>query len=362
MTPAPIRWALREGVARIRHVGAVPPRSATGTVARVYAAAEREFGLLPPPLALHSPEPALLAASWLLLRETLLVEGRVDRATKEAVAAAVSLRNACPYCVEVHGAVLGGVHGHADASALAADRIDDIGDGALRAAATWARTGGPGTPPPVAPEDLPELLGVCLTFHHLNRMAHVFLGPSPLPPAVPRAARRTTLGVLGHVLRPAALRGVRPGLHLDLLPPAELPGDLSWAAPDPLLAAALARACRAVEAAGRRVLPDACRAAVAAALTAHPEGTAGLLLDEAAMLDAVPEADRPIARLALLTALAPHRVGDAVVEAFRRRRPAAADLVGAATWAAFTAARQATAASVRTAVQEKTPAPPRGDP
>jgi hypothetical protein len=60
-------------------------------------------------------------------------------------------------------------------------------------------------------------------------------------------------------------------------------------------------------------------------------------VDEAvAPLDA---ADRPLAALALLTALPSYRVDRAVVEEFRARRPTDADLVGAAAWGAFSVAR-----------------------
>ena len=50
--------------------------------------------------------------------------------------------------------------------------------------------------------------------------------------------------------------------------------------------------------------------------------------------------DQPLAAFALLVALAPHQVDPSVVAAFREHRPADEDLVGAAGWAAFTAARR----------------------
>ena len=106
-----LRAARRSSLAQIRHVAPVRPDAATGLVGRVYDQVERDFGMLAPPVALHSPAPAVLAASWLMLRETLIATGKVDRATKEAVGTAVSLGNTCPYCVEVHSATLGGLAG-----------------------------------------------------------------------------------------------------------------------------------------------------------------------------------------------------------------------------------------------------------
>ncbi len=190
-TPAPFRWALRDAARRARYVTPVPARAATGPVARVYAAAEREFGLLAPPLALHSPEPRVLAAAWLLLREALLADGGPSRAVKEAVAAGVSLANECPYCVEVHGAVLGGVldgPAAADAAAVAEGRLDDVADPLLRGVTRWAAGRGP-LPAEVPAEHVPQLRAVLLAFHHLNRVVTVFLGDSPLPPALPGRAR-----------------------------------------------------------------------------------------------------------------------------------------------------------------------------
>src|SRR5262249_1944088 len=58
---------------------------------------------------------------------------------------------------------------------------------------------------------------------------------------------------------------------------------------------------------------------------------------EVASLD---DADRPLAAFALLTAVAPYQVDTSIVESFRARRPTDAELVGAAGWAAFTAARR----------------------
>src|SRR5258708_30616917 len=106
MRNALMRRALRRSTAQIRHISPVPPGSATGQVAAVYAQVERDFGMLAPPVALHSPAAGPLAACWVMLRETLVARGVADRAAKEAVAAPVSLRNPRPHLVPLHTPVL----------------------------------------------------------------------------------------------------------------------------------------------------------------------------------------------------------------------------------------------------------------
>ena len=338
MTPAPFRWALRGGIARTAHLTPVPAGAATGVVADVYRALEREFGLLAPPVALHSPDPVLLGVAWTLLREVLLVTGRVGRAEKEAVAAGVSLANACPYCVEVHSAVLGGLHDRSDARALGAGRVDDVTDPGLRELAGWARSGAGSPPGP--PERVAELVATAAVFHYVNRMVAVFLGDSPLPDALPAHAAGTASAVLGALMAPTARMSLAPGDGLGLPPgppPGPGPADLAWARPRPHLHRTLVRCAAAVESAGERVLHREERAAVRAALAAHatepPPGRDW-------QADALGDGPTAAARLALLTALAPHRVGPAEVDAFRAAHgPRDADLVAVTAWAALTAAR-----------------------
>ncbi|HEY0697362.1 MAG TPA: carboxymuconolactone decarboxylase family protein, partial [Micromonospora sp.] len=100
----PVLGAL--GLTQIRYVSAVRRGRATGLVARVYKQMEVDFGVLAPPVALHAPAPETIAAAWMLLRETLIVPGVAPRAAKEAVATAVSLGNACPYCATIHNNAL----------------------------------------------------------------------------------------------------------------------------------------------------------------------------------------------------------------------------------------------------------------
>src|SRR5262245_37516093 len=101
----PVLGAL--GLTQIRHIAAVRRGVATPPVARVYQQMEAEFGVLAPPVALHAASPDVLAATWVLLRETLIVPGTAPRAAKEAVATAVSMGNACPYCATIHNHSLG---------------------------------------------------------------------------------------------------------------------------------------------------------------------------------------------------------------------------------------------------------------
>src|SRR5262249_32328605 len=97
-----------------------------------------DFGILAPPFSLHLPVPDLLCAFWAMFRETVLGP-RVDRAAKEAVAAAVSAINACPYCVDAHTTMLDAAGRRGAAEAIAAGRFDDIADPDLRSVAAWAR-------------------------------------------------------------------------------------------------------------------------------------------------------------------------------------------------------------------------------
>lgn len=270
MTSLFARVARRMALPHIRHLPTLAPPAATGLVAQVYDQVERDFGMIAPPVALHAPAPRALAASWLILRETLLSDGLVDRAAKEAVAAATSLGNRCPYCVEVHGTTLAGLLRDADALAIAEDRIDEVTDPRLRALARWARHTGdprPGDPsPPVfPPEQGPELIGVAVTFHYFNRMVNVFLRRSPLP-AVPGAVLGAVRGGAARVMGRLASAGHRPGASLDLLPPAPPAADLGWASGRTHVSDAMARACAAVDRLAEETVPEPVRRLVVAAL------------------------------------------------------------------------------------------------
>lgn len=335
-----VRTALRRTLSQIRHVTPVHPRQARGLVADVYRQAERDFGLLAPPLALHSPAPANLAASWAMLRESMVADGVVDRSDKEIVAAAVSQANSCPYCVEVHGATLWGLTRNADADAVAAGTPDAVRDPATRALQAWA-VGGPWPAGrPVAHSA--ELTGVAVSFHYLNRMVSVFLGDSPLPLSVPATARGRARHVLGAIMGRSA-RGGRPGEALALFDGPAGP-EPAWAAGSPTIARAFGHAAAAIGAGAS--VPESVRALVTAELAAWDGAPVGLsrrwVEDAVAGLSV---ADQAAGRLALLTAKAAYQVDDDVVATYQRTRPSDATLDAAlvelTSWAALTAASQA---------------------
>ncbi|GAA2597089.1 carboxymuconolactone decarboxylase family protein [Actinomadura fulvescens] len=351
MTSLFVRAARRGAQEQIGHVSLVRHEAARGRVAEIYAQLERDFGILAPPVILHSPAPAMLAAAWMMLRETLVATGRADRAAKEAVAAAVSLGNSCPYCVEVHSMTLHGlVRGH-DAEAIARDRLIEIREPRIAAIAEWARRSGEKGPsgrdtPPFLPALGPELIGVAVVFHYYNRMVNVFLGDTPFPDRTPARVRRGLKRLIGRYMAPGASNFHEPGASLGLLPGGPLPEDFGWAKANGMVADAFARSATAIDEAGKRVVPASVRDLLAAELEAwdgRPPGLGRGRFDDA--VAGLPAADRPAGRLAMLTAMASYRVDQAVIDAFRRDDPADARFVEFVSWAAFTAARRAGALS-----------------
>lgn len=340
------RTAAGRGLAQIRHVSPVRRSAAPDLVASVHAQVERDFGMLAPPVGLHSPAPGPLAASWLILRETLIAAGLVGRAAKEALAAAVSIGNTCPYCVDVHTAVLHGLVRGRDGLAIAENRVDSLADPDVREAVAWARASGTREAAarhrgPWQAGQVPELIGVAVTFQYFNRMVHVFLPDSPIPAQVPAAARGVLWRLLGRFMWPSARSRHQPGASLDLLPAAQLPADLCWAAGADHIAGAFARATAAIEAAGARSVPGPVRDLVTARLAGWNGQQAGLsrawVNDAAAGLVS---AERPAGRLALLTALASHQVDQSVIDEYRATRPGDDALVELTSWASFAAARR----------------------
>jgi AhpD family alkylhydroperoxidase len=336
------RAARRGARMQIRHLSPVSPDGAEPLVGRVYAQVEEDFGMLAPPVSLHAPVPGLLAASWVMLRETLVAAGHADRTAKEVVAAAVSLGNGCPYCVDVHGSTLYGLTRAEDATAVAEDRLGEVGDARLRAIAGWARTAGrpSASPPPFPAEQIPEFAGVAVVFHYLNRIVNVFLTASPFPDQVPAGVRPRMRRLAGRMVGPSARRFCPPGASLDLLPEAPLPGDLSWAAGTPHVAGGLARSAAAIDAAGAVAVPGSVRELTLTRLAAwdgEPPGLSRGWVEDA--VAGLPAGDRAAGRLALLTAMASYQVDEPVVAELRRDRPDEATLLGLTSWAAMAAAR-----------------------
>jgi AhpD family alkylhydroperoxidase len=339
------RKAFHRTLAQIRYVRPVKPGAAQGLLAAAYAQVERDFGMLAPPIALHSPAPQTLAASWLMLRETLVVPGLASRGAKEATAAAVSLANTCPYCASVHAAVLGAVTDGPEAAAIADDHIDAVADPSLRDVAAWARASGQreasgAGEPPFPAEQMPEFAGVVVTFHYLNRMVNIFLGESPLPQNAPARLRGGLMRMTGKMMLALGARSPAAGDALDLLPEAPLPGDLSWASGNPGIAGALARAAAAIEAAGAHAVPGPVRDLVLSQLGAwdgRPRGLSRGWVDDAAAT--LPPTHRAAARLALLTAMASYQVTPSDIEDFARTEPGDQALVELTSWASMSAAR-----------------------
>lgn len=347
MSGKPIGSVLGQlGLTQIRYVTPVRPKAAEALASRVYGQVERDFGVLAPPVALHSPVPEIMAASWIMLRESLVVPGNVDRVAKETVATAVSAGNTCPFCVTIHGSTLAGLTGMVGALAVAGDHAGSLADPRLRGLAEWAtacrtETGALRHGAACPADEAPELIGTAVLLHYLNRMVNVFLREVPLPPRVPRIVLKPVMRVVSGLIQKASTGSLAAGASLDMLPPTAPPGDLSWAAANPVLADGFARAFAAIDAAGTRFVAEPVRELVLAELAGWHGENRGL--SRAWVADAVSglsASHRTAGRLALLIAIASYQVDQSVIAAHRLTQEDDQALIALASWASLAAARR----------------------
>jgi AhpD family alkylhydroperoxidase len=313
-----------------RYTEPLPAKSATGTVAEVYAQIALDFGIAEPvTFAVLSCAPELLAPTWALMRESLIA-GAGSRTGKELVALGVSLANKCPFCVDAHTVLLHATGDHALAERLARGEQPHHEEHA-RLLAWGQHTRVPGSalaPYPFPREHAPAYLGTALTFHFINRIASALLTENLLPAGAQRfrAVRSLTGRALARTVRRSARSGTALAL-LDRIDPGEAP---AWAGGTPvgLAYAALLRAAMS----GAGLLDTDDHHIVEQTLQdwdgTHPPLTLAGFPDRR---------ERPAARLALLAALAPYRITDEDVAAWRRPEHTDHCLVHLVAYGAFMA-------------------------
>ncbi|MER6128000.1 carboxymuconolactone decarboxylase family protein [Streptomyces sp. NPDC001795] len=311
-----------------RYTRPLPPKSATGRVAEVYAQISRDFGIdRPPTFVVLSSAPEILAPAWALMRESLIA-GAGSRTGKELAALGVSLANKCPFCVDAHTMLLHATGDHALAERLARGERPQNEEHAR--VLDWGRaTRVPGAvlePYPFPSEHAPAYLGSAFAFHFINRIVSALLTEQLLPGNAQRF--RAVRSIAGRAVARTVRRPATPGAALALL---DGPGPApAWAA-GTTVGPAFA-ALRSAAAAGAGLLDADDQALVRETLRtwdgAHPP----------VVLRGFPHRrERPAARLALLAALAPYRITEEDVAAWRRPEHTDHCLVHLVAFGAFAA-------------------------
>lgn len=285
-----------------RYTSPAPPKSATGTVADVYAQLSSDFGIeRASTFVVLSSAPTLLTGAWAVLRESLLA-GRASRTGKEVVAAGVSLANRCPFCVNAHTVLLHATGDHRLAETILRGEQPD--DPEHRRLLAWGKD--MRATPPFPPAEAPEYIGTALAFHFINRIVSALLTEDMLPAGAQKY--RVVRSAAGRSLSRTVRRELVAGSSLALL---ETEGPAPrWAADTPIGTAFGALRTAALAGAGLLSDEDAARLREA---VAGWDGVTPLPLTG----DGLPDrADRPGLRLALLAARAPYRITDEDVAAW----------------------------------------------
>ena len=297
-------------------------------------------------LTSRSQVPELMAAIWMAGRETMLVEDKVDRTTKDALCAVLSQINDCPYCEDMLVSLVhaGGEHGVA--SDIITKKERDISDPEFRAAIEWlqAITNPESTPvwQPFGPEQLPEVIGTLMAMSDINRFSHIVMEDSPVSSLFgDHAGKAMQLRLFGTELTSTRRVPLKPGDSLSLLPAASLPYDMSWAAPNPRVADAIGRYAATVERMAEPVISPEVSSRVAESLQAWngetmPISRAWVEPEVAGLADR----DAAIARLSIVLAKSPYQVDVKLAETVLKYEPDEDRFIRILAWASFSGARR----------------------
>lgn len=298
---------------RTRYIKPVSYAESAGHVREVYDQIIDEYGL-GGPFFVTSVSPPVLAATWGLLRTSLL-SSPLPRPSSEVIAAAVAQAETCPFCVDVHSELASG-GGESETAVLVA--AGDWGAMATRSSesdllALWARdfVRGTASAPPVDDQQVPYAISVALLFVHVTSLVTIFqldglvagFGGSRTIDRVMKRYMRKSLSKRMYLKRSSS--EVSPGPTFD--------GDLfegyAFADDEPILAQALSRLDHAAAAVGAAVLSPQAQDVILATLGGKPSTATSLdlrFIDDAIAI--LPNEERGAARLALLAGTAPYRI------------------------------------------------------
>lgn len=329
---------------QIKYLKSVAPDKAEGKLADIYQQVRRDFQLVPP-ITLFSPDVELLTGLWAISRESQIASGVVSRQDKEAIAAAVSSINTCSYCVDAHVGMLHGVAGHDVANAILEGNTDTVADPHTTMLIEWALASK--TPqskllanPTFSSKQAPEIIGTALGYHFINRMVSIFLSSSPLPVNTKsRAMRKMATRIFGATAgKSIANKQVDAGESLAFLAEADLPEKFAWSKASPHISKAFAGFSVAMDAAGKKHVPNEVSYLLQTHLSQwHGEdmGLSRQWLED--VINSLDDHYKNIARLVFLTAFTPYQVDESIILAFRKQNPFDNELLAVTCWASYAA-------------------------
>lgn len=332
---------------QVRYITPILPRNVEGRTKEIYKQIRKDFQLVPP-LTLFSPSEELLAGVWSIWRESQFAVGKVDRLITEMIASTVSKLNTCPYCVDAHSGMIHALSEHQVVSALYQNKNEMIKDNKLRKIVEWSQaTRNPDAKiilsPPFSRKEAPEIIGTAIVYHFINRMANIFLEPSPLP--VPKnwtRIKKTALIIFGAtVAKRIVKRKPKSGESLQFIHYADLQPDLTWAKDDADIAAAFSSFSMIIDNLKLTGLTDTGRSLIQQSIQSwrgEDMGLSSAWVND--ILEQMVDEDKIAGELALLTALAPHQVSKNIISNFQSRYSDDVALLNITAWASFTSAKR----------------------
>lgn len=324
----------------IRYLKKPDPKTKHPLARKVLDQSAREFQVAPP-VTIHISDPDLMAGLWSATREAYVVNAK-GRAKREAVAAAVSALNECPYCVTVHASMFASTGADARQLSNPSELPPDIAAAHKWAAATLAPDSDILHSHQIPPHETAQIFATAVLYHYINRVVSVFLEDSPvaLPGMMTGAGQKITHASFKFFGRRITKINPEPGQSVGQTS-AKLPAEFSWAASNPDVARAMAYFASTAENAGHEAVSETVRALVTAHLAewrGEKPPLSRAWVEE--LVTSMPSKDKPAARLALMVARAPWQIDDSLVNDFRKGTPDDKALLQTVAWASFAATRR----------------------
>ncbi|MDX1684238.1 MAG: carboxymuconolactone decarboxylase family protein, partial [Saprospiraceae bacterium] len=287
--------------------------------------------VLGPPFMLHAVNPPLMSASWILVRESLIVKGHVNRLTKEAIAGGVAISNQCPFCVEAHINMSGGKTSYEDRRLFDWSKHHyDVDHEIIKN-------------PPFGKEEAPEILGTVLAFHYINRMVSAFVTDYPLPLPDFLAFMKPVISSFFKMTASKNLINVRaqPGEFPEKLPMKGISAQFAWSLRSPYIGTSFTSFNYIIAQHGQHVIPDNVRQRTIEFFqnwNGEQYGVSNQWLIQAT--EGFSDVNREIAQLVLLSGIQAYKISEARLFKLRNMGISDHDLVTITAWGAWQAVKK----------------------